>query len=67
MLPRQRLPNGVERDQALPLLGMVHHFGLLAHQPAAAWPCCSRLVPFCQMSQLMLQTPVADLLLLKAP
>ena len=56
---------GVERGQALPPHGMAHHFGLLAHQPAAAWPCCSRLVPFCQGSQLMLQTPVAALLLLK--
>ncbi len=43
------------------------HFGLLAHKPAAAWPCFSRLVPFCRRSQLMPQTPVADLLLLKAP
>jgi len=67
MLPRQRLPNGVERGHALPPHGMAHHFGLLAHQPAAAWPCCSRLVPFCRRSQLMPQTPVADLLLLKAP
>jgi len=31
-----------------------------------AWPCCLRLVPFCHRSPLMLQTPVADLLLLKA-
>ena len=38
MLPRQRLHNGVERGQALPPHGMAHHFGLLAHQPAAAWP-----------------------------
>ncbi len=48
MLPRQRLSNGVERGQALPPHGMAHHFGLLAHQLAAAWPCCSRLVPFCR-------------------
>ncbi len=67
MLPRQRLPNGLERGQALPPHGMAHHFGLLAHQPAAAWPYCSRLVPFCQRSQLLPQTPAADLLLLKAP
>ena len=46
--------------------GMAHHFGLLAHQPAAAWPCCSRHVRFCQGSQPMLQTPVADMLPLKA-
>ena len=65
MLPRQRRPNGVERGQAVPPHGMAHHFGLLAHQSAAAWP-CSRLVPSRQGSQHMLQTPVADLLLLKA-
>ena len=46
--------------------GMAHHFGLLAHQPAAAWPCCSRHVRVCQGSQPILQTPVADLLPLKA-
>ncbi len=66
MLLRQRLPNGVERGQALPPHGMAHHFGLLTHQPAAAWPCCSSLVPFCQGSQLVLQDPVADMFLLKA-
>jgi len=66
MLNRQRLPNGVKRGQALPPYGMAHHCGLLAHQPAAPWICYSRLVPFCQGSQLMLQTPVADVLLLKA-
>ena len=66
MLPRQRLHIGVERGQALPPHGMAQHFGLLAHQPAAAWPCCSRHVRFCQGSQLMLQAPVADLLPLKA-
>ena len=44
MLPKQRLHIGVERGQALQPHGMAHHFGLLARQPAAAWPCCSRLV-----------------------
>jgi len=67
MLPRQRLPNGVERGQGLPPHEMARHFGLLAHPPAAAWPCCSKLVPFCQRSQLILQTPVAGVLLLKVP
>jgi len=66
MLPRQRLHTGVERGQALPPHGMAHHFGLLAHQPAAARPCCLRHVRFCQGSQPMLQTPVADMLPLKA-
>jgi hypothetical protein len=46
MLPRQRLHNGIERGQALPLHGMAHHFGLLAHQSAAAWPCCVTHVLF---------------------
>ena len=55
------------REGVLPPHGMAHHIGLLARQPAAAWPCCSRLVPFCQRSQLMLWTNVADSLLLKAP
>ena len=53
--------------QALPPFhGIAHHFGLLAHQPAVVWSCCSRLVPFCQGSQPMLQIPVADFLSLKA-
>ena len=43
MLSRQRLHNGVER--ALPPHGTAQHFGLLAHQPAAGWSCCLRLVP----------------------
>jgi len=55
-----------EGGQALPPHETAHHFGLLAHQPAAAWPCCSRLVPCCQESQHMLQTSLAGLLLLKA-
>ncbi len=55
MLPKQRLHIGVERGQALQPHGMAHHFGLLARQPAAAWPCCSRPFPFCQGSQPMLQ------------
>ena len=35
-IPRQRLPNGVERGQALPAHGTAHHHGLLANQPAVA-------------------------------
>ena len=46
--------------------GIVHHFRLLAHQQAAAWPYCSRLALFCQGAQPVLQTPVADVLPLKA-
>ena len=46
--------------------GIFHHVRLLAHQQAAAWPDCSRLALFCQGAQPVLQTPVADVLPLKA-